>query len=70
MARNNVGNSSRRHHFVRELHADGIVEFICAKSEENTADILTKSGTKAECDRHEIKLVNVAPEELRVKNKD
>ena len=75
MARNNLGNTATRHvnirfHFVRELHADGLIIFIYVKSEDNEADIMTKNPTKEELVRHLSKLVSQVPESLRHKNKD
>ena len=74
MARNNLKSAGTRHvniryHFVRELHGD-VIEFVYVKSEDNTADILTKNPMAAEHEKHASKLVMEVPESLRHKNKD
>ena len=53
MVRNNISTANTRHmhirhHFVRELHESGVVEYLYIRSEKNPTDILTKNATRNE----------------------
>lgn len=74
MARNNIGTAGARHvnirwHFVRDLIGT-IIELRFVHSDLNTADIMTKNATKAECDRHVPNLVEELPYHLQRKYLD
>ena len=68
MVRNNGGGSGTRHvnvrfHYVRELHDDVIV-MVFRRSEDNEANMMTKSATQKEFEKHSSKMVCKTPKRL------
>ena len=74
MARNNTsitGTKHVRHRFCfcREVHGT-LIELIFVRSEDNTADLMTKNLVELLYTKHSLKLVGLVPWSLVPKNKD
>ena len=67
MSKSNLNSTATRHvniryHYVREFVADGLIEIIFVRTDDNDSDLMTKNLHKGPFEKHSDKLVEEIPE--------